>query len=112
MTSSAFDEFGRDHGLIHEAIITGRKVGWGRKEWSRLAHDQAAMHSIREYLRGYAVISRTKRKIDLDAPPFLPRVGHSWSVEQHKKGGQFEWNAANIALHLDDKQKVGQSTNV
>lgn len=35
-------EFGADHGLIHEAVITGRKVGAGEEFWKALAHDQEA----------------------------------------------------------------------
>lgn len=34
------EEFGREHGLIHEAVITGRKVGAGKNFWKKLAHDQ------------------------------------------------------------------------
>jgi len=33
------NQFGRDHGLIHEVIITGRKLGAGKEFWSDLAHD-------------------------------------------------------------------------
>lgn len=32
--------FGEDHGLIHEVIVTGRRVGAGRKFYSRLAHNE------------------------------------------------------------------------
>lgn len=34
------DEFGKDHGLVHEAIVTGRKVGAGKSFWKGLAHDE------------------------------------------------------------------------
>ena len=34
------EDFGKDHGLIHEAIVTGRKVGAGRKFWKELAHNE------------------------------------------------------------------------
>lgn len=33
-------EFGSDHGLIHEAVITGRKAGAGEAFWAALAHDK------------------------------------------------------------------------
>lgn len=33
------DGFGKDEGLIHEAVITGRKVGAGKEFWSALAHN-------------------------------------------------------------------------
>lgn len=38
--SEGDDEFGKDHGLIHEALVTGRKVGAGKEFWKKLAHDQ------------------------------------------------------------------------
>ena len=42
------------------------------------------------------------KTVDLDADPFVPEV---WSVEEHKKGGMLDIDAAKIALHLSDKQK-------
>lgn len=33
-------EFGTDHGLIHEAVVTGRKVGADKEFWSALAHSE------------------------------------------------------------------------
>ena|SRR3989338_8508391 len=39
--SQTDEEFGRDHGLIHEVVVTGRKVGAGRDFWSKLAQDPA-----------------------------------------------------------------------
>ncbi len=38
--------FGQDNGLIHEAVITGRKVGAGRKFWSSLAHNQTLFEEV------------------------------------------------------------------
>ncbi len=32
--------FGKDFGLIHETIVTGRKVGAGKDFWAKLAHDE------------------------------------------------------------------------
>jgi len=33
-------EFGTDHALIHEAVVTGRKVGAGKEFWAALAHNK------------------------------------------------------------------------
>ncbi|MBI4122288.1 MAG: hypothetical protein HY461_03070 [Parcubacteria group bacterium] len=33
-------DFGKDHGVIHEMIVTGRKVGAGRNFYSALAHNE------------------------------------------------------------------------
>ena len=34
------EDFGKDEGILHEAMVTGRKVGAGRDFWSKLAHDK------------------------------------------------------------------------
>jgi hypothetical protein len=36
----ASGEFGKELGLVHEAVVTGRKVGVGGEFWSILAHDR------------------------------------------------------------------------
>jgi len=33
-------QFGEDHGLLHEAVVTGRKVGAGKDFWAALAHNE------------------------------------------------------------------------
>lgn len=33
------EDFGKDHGLIHEAVVTGRGLNAGQSFWSGLAHD-------------------------------------------------------------------------
>lgn len=38
--TARLDEFGKDLGLIHEVIVTGRKVGADRAFWAALAHDE------------------------------------------------------------------------
>lgn len=100
MTSSV-SNFGRDHGLIHEAVVTGRKAGWTADEWSKLAHSKETMRDIRGVLLGHAEIV-TSDVIDCNADPFVP---DGWSVEEHQKGGTFKWNAANVALYLSEDQK-------
>ena len=39
-------DFGKDHGLIHEAVVTGRKVGAGQDFWSALAHSEELFHEV------------------------------------------------------------------
>jgi len=40
------EDFGKDYGLIHEAVVTGRKVGAGREFWTRLAHDEGLFGKV------------------------------------------------------------------
>lgn len=44
--------FGRDHGLIQEVIVTGRKVGADRQFWSRLAHDEQVFREVVRHVLG------------------------------------------------------------
>lgn len=42
--------------------------------------------------------------INCDADPFVP---DGWKVEEHRKGGMFEWNPDNVRLYFSNKQKNG-----
>ncbi len=58
-----------------------------------------------EVSAGFCVWRVTTRHIvDLDADPFVPE---GWKVEEHIKGGQFEFDPSKVVLHLDDEQKGG-----
>lgn len=35
------DDFGKDLGVVHEAVVTFRKAGGRKKFWSKLAHDES-----------------------------------------------------------------------
>lgn len=104
MTSSASD-FGRDHGLIHEAVITGRKAGWGPDEWAKLAHDEEKMRQFRQVLLGHASIHVIEHLIDCDAAPFVP---DGWKVEEHQKGGAWKWSPTQVEFYLDKRQQGGK----
>lgn len=43
-------DFGRDQGLIHEAVVMGRKVGAGKDFWKTLAHDEALFAKTVAYI--------------------------------------------------------------
>lgn len=63
------------------------------------------MDGVRRLLSGQAVVNIIKHVIDLDADPFIP---DGWKVEEHKKGGQFEWDPAKVRLFLSEHQKDGK----
>lgn len=44
--TSTDEDFGKDHGLIHEAIVTGRKVGAGHDFWSKIAHNEDLFRKV------------------------------------------------------------------
>lgn len=106
MTSkSSVSDFGRDHGLIHEAVVTGRKAGWTVDEWAKLAHSEETMQNIRHVLLGHAKIVIPEHVINCDTDPFVP---DGWEVVEHQRSGAFKWNAADVALHLDKEQMDGK----
>lgn len=61
---------------------------------------------VRLLVLGQAKIEVIKHVIDLDADPHLP---NDWKVEEHKKGGQFEWDPAKVKFHLSKNQTDGKS---
>jgi hypothetical protein len=52
----AVEEFGKDHGLIHEAVVTGRKVGAGQAFWKKLAHDEELFGKVVAFVVGDGII--------------------------------------------------------
>ena len=62
------------------------------------------LSEIRGYLRGIHEIKVVKPVIDCDADPLCP---NNWKIENHQKGGQFEFDPEKITLYLSDKQKSG-----
>ncbi|MBU2082042.1 hypothetical protein KKH14_01295 [Patescibacteria group bacterium] len=47
-----------------------------------------------------------KNIINCNADPFVPE---GWTVEKHEKGGQLEWNPANVELYPLCAQKSGRT---
>ncbi|MEZ4103803.1 MAG: hypothetical protein R3B60_00770 [Candidatus Paceibacterota bacterium] len=53
---SSASEFGKDFGLIHEVVVTGRKAGAGQAEWAKLAHEDM-WYKILPVLQGRAEVT-------------------------------------------------------
>ncbi|MDP3725924.1 MAG: hypothetical protein Q8R36_01870 [bacterium] len=93
-------------GLVHELeMAMDRAGGYNAALVKRMCEGDRLTH-IREYLLGQAVITAPEHLINCDADPFVP---NGWSVEEHQKGGQFEWNrdVQKDALWLSNSQKNG-----
>ena len=67
------DDFGKDYGLIHEAIVTGRKVGAGREFWTRLAHDETLFDKVVSYVErnGYEATTSQKQAREIMGKNFF-----------------------------------------
>lgn len=61
---------------------------------------------LREALCPPIKVGRMKSKhiIDCNAPP---SVSDGWTIEEHRQGGQLEWNPEKIQLYLSEIQKTG-----
>lgn len=57
--SGVSSEFGKDFGVIHEAVITGRKVGADRKFWSILAHNEEKFRRVVELINARSTFEIT-----------------------------------------------------
>lgn len=71
-SASEVSEFGKDIGVVHEAIITGRKVGAGKTFWSRLAHNESLFRRIMKEVMQMVVATRL-----FDPVKF---IGEKWSL--------------------------------
>ena len=56
--ASGRNEFGKDFGLIHEMVVTGRKVGAGPEFYAALAHDEQLFRETVEFVRQGGVNER------------------------------------------------------
>ena len=60
-------EFGADHALIHETVVTGRKVGAGKDFWATLAHSEELFAEVVAFVTEQTrVIFTLTSKIDRD----------------------------------------------
>jgi hypothetical protein len=91
-------------GLAHKLETAFNRNGWTLAEVDKLCEgDVLAQH--RKVLLGHAAIAVPEHLIDCDANPFTP---NGWKVEEHQKGGQFDWSADSVKFHLDPGQQDGK----
>lgn len=57
-------------------------------------------------VRGQGEVVQATHVIDCDANPFLPY--EDWTVEEHRKGGQFTWDPMQLRLYLSESQLNGR----
>lgn len=81
MFDHGVSEFGRDHGVLHEAVVTGRKVGAGRGFWNSLAENKKLFGKFVGVTEG---LYHEPEPIKLSLLPMksgmdLPLLGTSWT---------------------------------
>ncbi len=71
------NDFGRDYGLIHEAVVTGRKAGAGREFWAQLAHDRTLFEKVVTFVRGADFAGTTQNRASQIMGPNFFGVAHA-----------------------------------
>ena len=101
-------EFRLGVGEAHEFELVAKQTGWTSQDFNRLVQDKRLCSDILDVLRGQSEIKPLDHMIDCDADPFCP---DGLTVEEHKKGGQFQWDSAKVSLYLSKKQKGSKRIN-
>lgn len=107
---SGASEFGKDNGLIHETVVTGRKAGWDRDVWSKLAENEELMRTLLSVIRGQARVEVLTHVVDCSLPAKKVRgltpLPDSEQITSRFMG-QLTLTPEAIGLHLDPGQKDG-----
>src|SRR5271157_939727 len=93
-----------DVGLANELKRAFQRSGYNTDEIKRMC-DGDILAEFRKVLLGHASIVAIEHVIDLDADPFVP---DGWKVEEHQKGGQFQWDASKVSLYPPDEPESGK----
>ncbi|MFH1584955.1 MAG: hypothetical protein ABIB12_02390 [Patescibacteria group bacterium] len=80
-------------------------AGYTPEDVTKLRSDISRLREFKSVLVGFAQIVVVKHVIDCDADPFCP---DGWTVGEHRKGGQLEWDPAKVALYLSENQQDGK----
>jgi len=76
-------DFGKDHGLMHEVVVTGRRVGADEFFWSSLAHDSQLFSRVREFVDSALVSELRIALTPVYEPPFTPVNLRWYSIEEN-----------------------------
>ncbi|MFA6604300.1 MAG: hypothetical protein WCT10_05735 [Patescibacteria group bacterium] len=89
-------DFGKDLGVMHELAVTGRKVGFGARDWGTLAHDQEKLRQVLFFIRNpQAAAKPLSHIVDCGTDPFTPE---GWEVEEHRRSGLIDLAKVKIDL--------------
>ena len=92
-----------DVGQANEIKLAARRAGATNADLKLLSEGDT-FAKILPVLRGFAEVTSIKPIIDLDVDPMIPT---DWTVKEHIKGGQFEFDPKRVALYLDKAQQGG-----
>jgi hypothetical protein len=95
-----------DVGQANELKLAARRNGWDNSDLKRLSEGDLLARLL-PVVRGLGEVKIVKHMIDLDKDPLIPWEGAT--VEEHRKGGQFEWNPKKVQLFLSKNQLNGKT---
>lgn len=103
-TKSAFSVVGLAH-LAHKVCLSAEAQGYTPELLNALVEHPNLFRQLLQVQCGYASIAVLEHVIDCDASPYVP---DGWKVEEHQKGGQFKFDAAQVQLFLAEGQQNGK----
>ena len=95
-----------DVGQANELKLAARRGGYTNADLKRLSEGDLLARLL-PVVRGLAEVMIVKHIIDLDKDPLIPWSGYT--VEEHRKGGQFEWDPKKVQLFLSKNQQNGKT---
>lgn len=92
-------------GLAAKFVGAWAEAGGAPEELNALAEKPEVLKGVLEILAGRSEIKPITYTLDFDASPFIP---DGWTVESHKKMGQWTFDPSKVKFHLADGQRGGK----
>jgi hypothetical protein len=92
-------------GLMNQLGDALEAAGYSPGDVTELRSKIPQLREFKGVLAGTAEIVVVRHVIDFDANPFVPE---GWTVEEHIRGGQPEWDPTKVALYLSEGQQDGK----
>ncbi len=91
-------------GLMNQLGDALESAGFSPDDVTKL-RTSGKLGEMKNVVYGMMEIKPVENIIDCSADPFCP---DGWTVEEHRKAGQLEWNPAKVKLFLDLGQQNGR----
>lgn len=92
-------------GQMNELGNALERSGWTPADVKKVSGGDILAHLLPFVRACGEVVATTQHIIDCDADPFTP---NGWTVDSHRKDGQFIFDPAKIKLHLSPNQRDGK----
>ena len=96
-------------GLMNQLGNALEAAGYTSESVTEMRSNVPRLRDFLEVLEGTADVITRRHIIDLDADP---RALHWCTIEEHIKGGSFEWDPAKVVLYRTPKQQEGDEERI